>query len=102
MGLNMDMPSDLETRILFKKNISIGSYECSFEYWAWDGITGNSVIFKIDSGLINEDDYFIGLVKTHFDCSPQVQFTVTRNNPDYVFVNFFEPEQEEDYQSWKP
>ncbi|MBE9549442.1 MAG: hypothetical protein IMF09_08575 [Proteobacteria bacterium] len=84
-----NLPVDNETRIISRKNTTLGEYDVLYEVWTWDGICAESIIFVTTdvSGFSNAElEQLVrtsGLVKKDSDITfgcPSEGFTLVNFN----------------------
>ncbi|MEG2079183.1 hypothetical protein [Chryseobacterium sp.] len=80
-----NLTTDEETKILFRQQTIFNGYDAMMESWIWDGIEGQSVIFYSNDVKNLTDEELMNLIKEHYK---NETFTISRNNADYVFLNF--------------
>jgi hypothetical protein len=82
------VPTEKDTKILFRHQVKFGDYDVLYEKWTWDGITAESVIFdNNDVAELSDEE-----IKDDVKSSPLVQsdsdVTIKRSETGYTFVNF--------------
>ena len=82
------VPTEKDTKILFRHQVKFGNYDVLYEKWTWDGITAESVIFdNNDVAELSDEE-----IKDDVKSSPLVQsdsdVTIKRSETGYTFVNF--------------
>jgi len=82
------VPSDGETKLLLQCETRVGDLDALWQWWVWDGITAESLIFASAdvAGLSNAD-----LEKAIKDSSFYKgisSITISRTDSGYTFVNF--------------
>ena len=83
-----NIPKDEDTRILGEGETKLNGFNIKFEIWSWDGIQGNSLIFKTSEIKHLEDEEIIEMVKSSDYCNNNSQTTITKADSDLTFVNF--------------
>ena len=82
------VPTEEDTKILFRTEVKFGDYDVMYEKWIWDGITAESIIFA-NEDVVNLSDKEI---KEDVKSSPLVnsdsQITLKRSESGYTFINF--------------
>lgn len=86
-----DIPSDLDTRILFQQELPLGDYPVLYQKWSWDGLIAESIIFESDTVESFDDSKLCEIVSLAYPVRTNI--TVTRSKSGFTFVNFnFETE----------
>lgn len=81
------VPTEEDTRILYRKEVKIGDYDVVHERWNWEGIKAESFIFANDdiSGLT--DEKIEQEVRKSQLFKGESQITLKRTK-EFTFVNF--------------
>ena len=81
------VPTEKDTRILYRKEVQIGNYDILYEKWNWEGIKAESFIFANDdiSGLT--DEQIEHEVRKSQLVKGESQITLKRLK-EFTFVNF--------------
>lgn len=84
-----DVPVDNETKIILRNEMSLGKYSVLYEYWIWDGVHAESVIFASEDVIGISDDE----LKEEVKMSPLLkdkssEITLKRSESGFTFVNF--------------
>jgi hypothetical protein len=80
------IPMEDDTVLMLRKQVSIGGFSCVHEVWRWDGVSGESVIFRSEDVEQLTDEEILDLIGA-LKKSPEESATVKRKS-DFVFVNF--------------
>ena len=83
-----NIPTDPETTILFEHQGVFDDLPVCFRAWQYDDIQGESIIFQNRDLQGQEDRHIIKKVKASCLVDKSKTIAISRNNPDYVFVNF--------------
>lgn len=90
------IPNDQDTRTLKSEVISIGGYDCVFEIWSWDGISGTSFIFdKSEISSLSDNEIRLLVFESLGGNAESAQVTQSRSD-HHVFINVFFSDDEED------
>ena len=84
---NINIESD--TQIYAFKYINLDGMDCRYEFWGWDGIEAESLIFCTPELKDCTDDYFrklIGLIINSKEAEP-LEFT-SKSDSEYTYLNF--------------
>ena len=82
-----DLQVEPDTRLYWRKALSLGGFDAVLEWWSWDGdIEGDSVIFCSEDVATLSDEALKALVREHFKLTKD-DFTFKRG-PQYTFLNF--------------
>ena len=93
------LPSDSDTRTLFRSELTVSGLNCVLEKWSWDGLLGNSVVFELSALPTSYDpDKIICDVTECLELPENTEFTV-KESEHYLFVNFFLKEEVSDAES---
>ena len=82
------VPTEEDTKIIFRHEVKFGEYDILYEKWLWDGITAESIVFdsKDVEGL--SDDEIIEDAKSSPLVESDSDVTIKRSDAGYTFVNF--------------
>ena len=82
------VPTEEDTKIIFRHEVKFGDYDILYEKWLWDGITAESIVFdsKDVEGL--SDDEIIEDAKSSPLVESDSDVTIKRSDAGYTFVNF--------------
>ena len=87
-----DLTVDKGTKILSRKLAQVGGYTAMHEYWMWDGIKAESLIFCSDDvSQLSDDDLKSICVAGNFilDKDNPYDFTVSRSTTsNFTFASF--------------
>lgn len=87
------IPKDPDTRSLTTQTLRIGTYNCVFEIWSWDGISGTSFIFDLNEAAESSDTELTDLVVDSLGRNAEgIQITNSRTST-HAFVNVFFPDE---------
>jgi hypothetical protein len=79
-------PVELDTRIITRKITTLQYIPCKHEYWTWDGVYAESLIFlKCHVGHLKEDE-LLRLCEPYFENESSKKTIKASGN--YVYVNF--------------
>lgn len=84
---NINVESD--TKIHAIKYLNLDGMDCRYEFWGWDGIEAESLIFCTPELRASTDDYFrelIGMISKTKATEP-LEFT-SKSDPVYTYLNF--------------
>ncbi len=81
-----DIELDPETKLLSRKIIQINGIACAHEFWSWDGINGESLIFYKDDLLPYSDDDIYNLAFADIVNKPK-SHTLKRTEK-FIYLNF--------------
>lgn len=78
-----------ETKIYKFNYLKIDGIDCRHEFWEWDGIEAESLIFCTKELKELTDDYFQQLIRIicNTKAEEQLSFT-TKSDPEYTYLNF--------------
>ena len=79
---------DADTRLLFRRKIVCKGLPGVHEKWSWDGILGESLIFRLADTADLDDAALEALARQSGHVKARSSVTVSRKHSDYVFVNF--------------
>ena len=82
-----NIPKDPDTRIIEQSEITINGLLVLKQYWSWDGIKANSLIFHSNDVKKLSDDELLKLIKNNSDIKFNSSITFSNKN-DYRFVNY--------------
>ncbi|MCZ2102210.1 MAG: hypothetical protein LC107_11800 [Chitinophagales bacterium] len=82
--------SEPDTKIISRNPIKLQNYDALHEVWFWDGIKGESIIFVADEvkDLSKEEIIDLISVDSQIEVKSKTQMTLSKNNPEFMFVNF--------------
>jgi hypothetical protein len=84
---NIGVESD--TKIHAIKYLNLDGTDCRYEFWEWDGVEAESLIFCTPELKAVTDDYFrelIGINSNQHTAVP-IEFT-SKSDPEYTYLNF--------------
>ncbi len=89
MNLNSNqIPNDPETTILFQQLGVFDDIPACYQSWLFDGIRGESIIFHKRDLKHHKDTDLIKKVKASKLVKSTSQITLSRNPPEFLFINF--------------
>ncbi len=80
-----NLGTDEDTTILQRQYDSFNGIDAAMELWLWDGFEGQSIIFCTKDVENLTDEELTNMIKTHYKTD---SVTLSRVNPEYVFLNF--------------
>jgi len=80
-----DLGVEPETRLLSRKIVKLNEIDCVHEYWSWDGVSAESLIFYSDD-VKDISDAEIAAIIAPFK-STDTSHTLNRKEK-YTFLNF--------------
>jgi len=84
-----DVPKEKGTRIIEQQEIIINGISALLQHWSWDGILGDSLIFKSsDVAHLVDDASLLAFISQYSDVKVNGSTTFKRNSGGYCFVNF--------------
>lgn len=83
-----DIPKDPATTIIFQHEGVFDDMPVCYRTWQYDDIQGDSIIFQHQDLQGQEDQQIIKKVKASCLVDETKTIAISRNNPDFVFVNF--------------
>lgn len=83
-----NISNDPGTRILMSLEAKLDDFDVCYQVWIFEGVRAESMIFHNDDVKDLSDEDLIAEVKESPLVKPEKGFTVSRNNPDFTFVNF--------------
>ena len=83
-----NIPSDPDTTIIFQHQGVFDDVPVCYRAWRFDDIQGESIIFQHEDIQGQGDQEIIRKVKASHLVDKNKTIAISRNNPDYVFVNF--------------
>ena len=84
----IQIPNDPDTIILFQQQGVFDDIPACYQSWLFDGIRGESIIFRKKDLQNRKDTDLINKVKASKLVQTCSQITLSRNPPDYLFINF--------------
>ena len=78
-------PVEADTRLLKSKVTLLNDLPCKYEYWTWDGVYAETIVFLKQHVQDMEDEEIVNL------CAPLLEEsakTTLKRRAGYVFVNF--------------
>lgn len=84
---NVNIESD--TKIHAIKYLNLDGTDCRYEFWEWDGVEAESLIFCTPELKEVTEGYFqklIGLISDTNAAEP-IEFT-SKSDPEYTYLNF--------------
>ncbi|WP_459494754.1 hypothetical protein [Aquirufa lenticrescens] len=78
-----------DTKIYAFKYLNLDGIDCRYEFWGWDGIEAESLIFCTPELKACTDDYFrelIGMIDNTKGLEP-IEFT-SKSNSEFTYLNF--------------
>lgn len=82
------IPNNPDTTILFQQQGVFDDIPACYQSWLFDGIRGESIIFLKKDLKHHKDTDLIKKVKASQLVKSCSQITLSRNPPDYLFINF--------------
>ncbi len=82
------IPNDPDTIILFQQQGVFDDIPACYQSWLFDGIRGESIIFHKKDLQHRKDTDLINKVKASQLVQKSSQITLSRNPPDFLFINF--------------
>ena len=84
---NINVESD--TKIHAIKYLNLDGMDCRYEFWGWDGIEAESLIFCTPELRASTDDYFRELIEmiSKTKGAKPLEFT-SKSDPVYTYLNF--------------
>lgn len=83
-----DIPNDPDTHILIEQEGVLDDFQVLYQAWVFDGIRAESIIFHAEDVKELSDEDLIAQVKESPLVKPDSEFTISRKQPKYTFVNF--------------
>jgi len=86
----LNIPLDVDTRIISECIVMIGVREAVHQSWLWDGIQGESIIFKEEDvqGLMGDEIKSIVSGSPLLGGNGAADMTISLHQKGFVFVNF--------------
>jgi hypothetical protein len=84
---NINVESD--TKIYAIKYLNLDGMDCRYEFWGWDGMEAESLIFCTPELKASTDDYFrelIGMI-INSEGTESIEFT-SKSDSEYTYLNF--------------
>ena len=81
------IPNDPDTTILFQQQGVFNDIPACYQSWMFDGIRGESIIFHKTDLKGHKDTDLIEKVKASQLVKSTSQITLSRNPPEYLFIN---------------
>jgi len=81
-----DVENDFDTKIYFRKIISIKNIQALHESWIWDGINGESLIFYREDLKLGNKEEILDLISEYITL--QKTSTTLVEKGKYVYFNF--------------
>ncbi len=83
-----NVPVEEDTRILDRRECTLGEYEVLFERWVWDGIAGSTIVFCTrDIATVKHRD-LEDFVRNLIVIDEDSKVTIKRTEEGFTFVNF--------------
>ena len=82
------VPTEEDTKIIFRHEVKFGDYDILYEKWLWDGITAESIVFDSKDVADLSDDEIIEDAKSSPLVESDSDVTIKRSDAGYTFVNF--------------
>ncbi len=82
-----DLPVDKDTRIIKQSEIQIKNIDALDQKWSWDGIIGNSIIFKSPDVSNFTDTKLLEFIKENSEIKINGSVTFSDKN-GYRFLNY--------------
>lgn len=84
-----NIPEEEEGAIHFRAQMKFNELiDCVFEFWTWDGIQANSLIFHKNDVSHLSDEELEKMIKESLIFKKDNSVTISRKNEKYTFVNF--------------
>ncbi len=83
-----NVPVEEDTRILFRQEAELGTYEVLYEMWSWEGISAESIIFVNDDISDLTDEELEQEVRQAPLVKKESAMTIKRLDSGFTFVNF--------------
>ena len=80
---------EADTKIHAIKYLNLDGMDCRYEFWDWDGVEAESLIFCTPELKEVSEAYFqklIGLISNTNSADP-IEFT-SKSGPEYTYLNF--------------
>jgi len=82
----LNLPVEKDTKIKKTTHVRLCGFDALHQFWSWDGIIAESIIFfSADIENINEAE-IIDIVKIRFEVNSTLTFK--QSDTGYTFVNF--------------
>lgn len=81
-----NIPTESDTKVLLRDEHTFGDLDCIYEFWVWDGIKAESLIF-VDSEVPNKDK-LLKEIKSTKDLVSEDSEVTTKVSKGFFFVNF--------------
>jgi hypothetical protein len=81
------IPVEIDTTIISRKEVNVASYEALYEIWSWDGVTAESIIFDSKDVAHLTDSEIEEMILTLSFFKRESSVTLKRST-DFTFVNF--------------
>ena len=82
------VPIEPDTRILYQKQGKFCGFDIRYEYWSWDGIEAESIIFSNDDVEDLTDQEIERLVRTSPMVKEDSAMTLNRSDSGFTYCNF--------------
>ena len=82
------VPTEEDTKIIFRHEVKFGEYDILYEKWLWDGITAESIVYDSKDVADLSDDEIIEVAKSSPLVESNSDVTIKRSDAGYTFVNF--------------
>ena len=82
------IPNDPETTVLFQLESCFDDIPACYQSWHFDGIRGESIIFRNQDLKHRNDTDLIDKVKASRLVQKNTPVTLSRNPPGFLFINF--------------
>jgi len=82
-----DIPVESDTVIRREKETKVADKDAMWNFWSWEGIFAESLIFYSDDVADLNDEALEAFVKEHTDAIPETSVTIRRRDK-YTFVNY--------------
>jgi len=82
------IPNDPDTRVSSQELLTIDGNEAVAQWWSWDGIYGNSIIFNYNDVQSDSDADLKSMVGEALDIRETANMTISRKTDNFIFVNY--------------
>jgi len=83
-----NVPIDNDTKILFESIMKFDGEDILYQKWRFDGIVGESIIFRTENVGNMSDKELIEYIATSDIVTNKSSITISRNDDTYTFLNF--------------
>lgn len=77
-----------DTTLLRREKIEVGGISAVYERWRWDGLRGETLVFRDADANHHDDAALEELARSSGYIDHDSSITISRNRDGYSFVNF--------------